>query len=514
MVDFPRWKSLLSIVIIVASLFVVGYDFYNKQVSSTYKGGLKLGLDLQGGSYLVLEADEEVFKTDYLNSVEQYTKAMLDEDNISFSDFINYPDSVSFKLTDPAQYNALRTKLMNFNRNLVVNISSSLVTIKVTKNTYKAQLSSAIEHSMEVVRKRIDQTGTNEPSIRQEGYKKIIVELPGVDDPAEMKRILGTTARLTFHLVDANATFNGTSLKSGYKYVRATDSNIAYAIKIEPEIYGQNLVSASLAFQQNTPVVSFTFDRVGGVKFANITKKNVGNFLAVVMDNKVISAPRINSEITGGSGIITGSFSVAEAQELAILLQAGSLPVPLAVVEERTVGPTLGQSSINAGLISALIGYILVFIYMVVFYRKLGLVANIALIVNTVFILAALDLIGATLTLPGIAGIILTIGMAVDANILVYERFGQELKNSKGSFALLISNSFNRVFITILDSNLTTLFTALFLFGFGSGAIRGFAVTLIIGLLASMFSLMFVSRLLINVFLLNKKNRHKQVGRA
>lgn len=506
MLNFPPWKSVLSIVVIVISLFIVGNDFYNKIYNSSYKSGIKLGLDLQGGSSLVLEADEDIFMQDYTASLLENVKSILINEKIVYYNLSKEIGVVTFTLKDSSKIRLIRAKIFEIDNNLDVKSNGNIVSVIVTDATKNSQLKNVIQNSIEVVRRRVDQTGTSEPSIKQQGNKQIIVELPGVENPDQIKRILGTTARLTFHLVDSNASFGAGTLSTSYSYIR--DSNgMQYAVKIIPEIYGKSLVNAKLEFQDQTPVVFFQFDNDGGKKFAKITQEQVGNIFAVVMDNKVISAPRINTPITGGSGIITGSFSLIEAQELALLLKAGGLPVPLSIVEERTVGPTLGANSIKAGLMAGLIGYALVFIFMVVFYKKLGAIANLSLIINTFFILGALSVLGATLTLPGIAGIILTLGMAVDANILVYERFAQEMSRKGASFNLSISNSFKRVFTTILDSNLTTLFTAIFLFGFGSGPIRGFAVTLIIGILSSMFAIMFITRFLINVFLVKKQKQ-------
>ena len=511
MLNFPPWKSFLSILVIIVSLVIVGNDFYNKVNDDSYKSGIKLGLDLQGGSSLVLEADEDVFLQDYTTSLLENIKSILINEKIAYYNLSKEKGRVSFSVQDTSKVRILRSKVFDIDKNLEVDSNNNVVTVIISEATKNAQLANVIQNSIEVVRRRVDQTGTSEPSIKQQGNKQIIVELPGVENPDQIKRILGTTARLTFHLVDANASFGAGALKPGYSYIR-DDSGMQYAVKITPEIYGRSLVNAKLEFQDQTPVVFFQFDNDGGKKFAKITQEQIGNMFAVVMDNKVISAPRINVPITGGSGIITGNFSLMEAQELALLLKAGGLPVPLSIVEERTVGPTLGAESIKAGLISGLIGYVLVFLFMIVFYKKLGMIANIALVINVLFLLAALSVLGATLTLPGIAGIILTLGMAVDANILVYERFAQEMARKGASFNLSISNSFKRVFVTILDSNLTTLFTAIFLFGFGSGPIRGFAVTLIIGILSSMFAIMFITRFLINVFLIKK--RKQRVKRA
>ncbi|MDR0484767.1 MAG: protein translocase subunit SecD [Alphaproteobacteria bacterium] len=511
MLNFPLWKSILSIVVIIISLAIVGHDFYNKFYNDSYTGGIKLGLDLQGGSSLVLEADENIFLQDYTAALLENIRSILIDENIAYSNLSRKNGEVSFIIKDKSQLGTLRNRVFNVNKDLEVDTNGDLVRVIVSDATKNSQIINVIQNSIEVVRRRVDQTGTSEPSIKQQGYKQIVVELPGVENPDQIKRILGTTARLTFHMVDANASFGSGTLKPGYTFLR--DANgMQYAVKINPEIYGKSLVDAKLEFQDQQPVVFFKFDSEAGKKFAQITTDNVGNMFAVVLDNKIISAPRINQPITGGSGIITGRFSLTEAQELALLLKAGGLPVPLSIIEERTIGPTLGAESIKAGIVSGIIGYFLVFIFMVIFYRQLGMIANLSLMCTTVFILAALSLLGATLTLPGIAGIILSLGMAVDANILVYERYSQEMLKKGNTFKIAISNSFKRVFVTILDSNLTTLFVAVFLFGLGSGAIRGFAVTLIIGIITSMFSIMFITRFFINIFLI--KNNQKKAKRA
>jgi preprotein translocase subunit SecD len=508
MLDFPRWKSWLSIFVILISLIVVGLDFYNKysSTSSQYSSGIKLGLDLRGGSYIVLEANEKVFLQDYVNMLFENTGLSLKDLKIAYTSLQKNDGGITFSLANKDDFAKIRTQILGFDKNLVLENKNGFVSVLITEESIKTQLREVVESSLEIVRRRIDQLGTNEPSIKVQGYKQIVVELPGIDNPEQIKRILGTTARLTFHIVDSAATLGGAPLKPAYKYVKSSDDYISsYAIKIEPEIYGKSLVGANVEFQDNRPVVFFKFDTDGARKFANLTKQQQGNMLAIVLDNKVISAPRINQPISGGSGIITGSFSLIQAQELAILLKAGSLPVPLSIVEERVVGPTLGKQSINAGIIAAVIGYLAVFVFMFWFYKKLGIVANLAIFINAIIILAALSLVGATLTLPGIAGIILTIGMAVDSNILVYERLAFEMnKNKTTSYAMALSNAFKRVFLTITDSNLTTLITALFLFVFGTGPIRGFAITLIIGILASIFGIMFITKTLINIIIVNK----------
>lgn len=513
MLDFPGWKKLITVVIIVIAFFIVVYDFYNKYETVGYSSGLKLGLDLKGGSSIVLDADANTLLNDYTKRTEDVIRSILSENSYRYSAFSRGIDTVSFVIKDKEDISKVVRRIKNFDKLLSVDQEGNKITVKVDNTALNNQITEAINSSMEIVRRRVDSIGTTEPSIRRLGNKQIVVELPGVDNPQQVKRILGTTALLTFHIVDKDATLYGKPLKPGYRFVKSADKTTnMYAIKIMPEIYGRDLTTARLQFQNNTPVVYFSLNNEGSRKFAILTSNQIGNMLAIVVDNKVISAPYINTAITGGNGIIQGSFTTEQAQELAVLLKAGSLPVPLKIVEERTIGPTLGVESIKAGLISAVIGYLLVFTFMVIFYRTLGLMANLSLIINVVIVLALLSLIGATLTLPGIAGIILTIGMAVDANILVYERVAYSIRNAKTNLSLnaVLSESFNRTFVTILDTNLTTLFTAIFLFGFGSGPIRGFAVTLIVGILSSIFCIMFVTRFLINTILL-RKNRNKVI---
>jgi preprotein translocase subunit SecD len=503
MFDFPRWKIIFTIAVILLAFVVLVFDysdFFSKK-------GIKLGLDLQGGTSLVLQADEDVYLQDYTKSLYESVISILDSQQIKFFNIAKLDGKITFNLVNMDDYAKFNTLIFNFDPNLDIYESSGLVSVAISDKSYNTQLNDIMNNSMEIVRNRIDQTGTNEPNIRKQGKNKIIVELPGVDDPEKIKRLLGKTARLTFHKVDSKASFSGASLNDGYKFLKTQDG-MSLAIRIEPEIYGQSLVDAKLKFDDQKPVVYFSFNTQAGQKFAQLTSSSVGELLAIVIDNKIISAPRINSPITGGNGVITGGFSVASAQELAIVLKSGSLPLPLNLVEERTIGPTLGMDSILNGLISGLIGYMFVFIFMIVYYKKLGLLANIALIFNTILIFAMFSIIGATLTLPGIAGIILTIGMAVDSNILVYERLNQEVINNKNiNYSFAMSNSFKRVFLTIFDSNITTLFVALFLFSFGSGPIRGFAVALIVGIFASIFSIMFITKALVIMFFL--KNTKK-----
>ena len=357
---------------------------------------------------------------------------------------------------------------------------------------------SALKQSIEIVRRRIDDVGTKEPTILQRGDKRILVELPGLKDPERIKSLLGKTAQLNFRLVSENEEFGVDKLISE----NGEELNISKRIIMS----GENLIDAQPNFnnQSNQPTVSFTLDRFGAQKFGRATTDNVGKRLAIVLDGKIVSAPSINEPITSGNGMISGNFSFQEATDLALLLRSGALPTPLNIVEERTVGPDLGEDSINSGITSLIIGFILVILFMIYKYKIFGLIANIALIANLIMLIGVLTILEATLTLPGIAGIILTVGMAVDANVLIFERIKEELKTEKSPIHAF-DIGYTKAKITVLDANITTLIAAVILFAFGSGPVKGFAITLGIGIVTTLFSAYFLARHLTSVIVLNKK---------
>ena len=363
------------------------------------------------------------------------------------------------------------------------------------------------------MRRRIDETGTREPTIQRQGADRILVQLPGIDDPDRIKKLLGKTAKLTFKLLDENTTVGdalmgrlppGSQLLEDADAVDNEGRPIQRVVRKRIIVGGEHLTDAQPTFQENQPVVSFRFDPVGARKFGDATSKNVGRRLAIVLDNKVISAPVIRSAITGGSGIITGGFTVREATDLALLLRAGALPAPLVILEERTVGPDLGADSIRAGKIAAVLGLVFVVVFMAVCYGLFGLAANVALLMNIVIIAAALSAFQATLTLPGIAGIVLTIGMAVDANVLVFERIREELAGGRTPISS-VDAGYRRALTTIIDSNVTTLIAAILLLALGSGPVKGFGVTLAIGICTSMFTAVMVARLIIVTWLRKRR---------
>ena len=361
-----------------------------------------------------------------------------------------------------------------------------------------------MDQAVEIVRRRVDETGTNEPNILKRGNNRILVELPGLDNPTRIKLLLGKTANLTFQIVSSNENDNfGTEL---LKFDNDVDEAIVSKRII---LSGENLVDAKprMDTQNNETIVSFTLDRVGAKKFGKVTSENVGKQLAIILDGKIISAPTIREPIIGGTGQISGNFTFQSATDLALLLRSGALPAPMSIIEERTVGPDLGKDSIKAGIISLIVGFSLVVIFMIYKYRIFGLIANAALIINLLLLIGILTLFGATLTLPGIAGIILTVGMAVDANVLIFERIKEEIKKENNKI-IAFDSGYVKSRSAIIDANITTLIAAIILFLMGSGPVKGFSVTLGIGILTTLFSVYFIARLLSSIYV--KTNKHKE----
>ena len=438
-------------------------------------------------------------------------KKFLNKNNLKYENFSIDNKKIKFNLSDIKKFekiffskknNLLNPFILEYNTHeLKSEIINSEVSVSFSKYGLLIINNSALKQSIEIVRRRIDDVGTKEPTILQRGEKRILVELPGLKDPERIKNLLGKTAKLSFRLV--------TNLSSEFgsdKLLSETGEEIIVSKKIV--MSGENLIDAQprLDNQSNQPSVSFTLDRLGAQKFGKSTTRNVGKRLAIVLDNKVISAPSIREPITGGSGNISGNFSFQEATDLALLLRSGALPTPINIVEERTVGPDLGEDSIKSGVFSLFIGFILVVTYMIYKYRFFGIIANISLISNLVMLIGVLTLLEATLTLPGIAGIILTVGMAVDANVLIFERIKEELKTDK-SIIHAFDIGYSKAKITVLDANITTLIAATILFVFGSGPIKGFAVTLGIGIITTLYSAYFIARHLTSwIVLKNKEN--------
>ena len=470
---------------------------------------VNLGLDLQGGSYLLLEIDSNPLIKEKIQSKVIPIKKLLKKNNLKYSNFKIEDNNFTLTLSDIEKFKLLFfSKEDNFLNPYIDNYNSFELDLVILPNdTVKIFFSkyglltinnSALKQSIEIVRLRIDDVGTKEPTILQRGEKRILVELPGLKDPERIKNLLGKTAKLNFRLVTDNDEFGSEKL--------TTENNENLNISKRIIMSGENLVDAQPNFnnQSNEPTVSFTLDRLGAQKFGRTTTDNVGKRLAIVLDGKIISAPSINEPITSGSGMISGNFSFQEATDLALLLRSGALPTPLNVVEERTVGPDLGEDSIKSGIISLITGFFLVIVFMTFKYRIFGLIANIALVSNLIMLVGVLTILEATLTLPGIAGIILTVGMAVDANVLIFERIKEELKTEK-SIIHAFDVGYSKAKITVLDANITTLIAAVILFAFGSGPVKGFAITLGIGIVTTLFSAYFLARHLTSIIVLKKK---------
>ena len=515
MLIFERWKITLVLVIAVLGILYSMPNFFSRDTVSSLPSWLpnkqiSLGLDLQGGSHLLLEVDIESVLKEQLEMVVDETRVLLRGASIGYTGLGRSVSHVAFSLRDFDDIENIEKILSELNADIEVDTSDDgKVSIFLSEEAQRERQIAVLSQSIEIVRRRIDETGTREPTIQRQGEDRILVQLPGVDDPERVKRLLGQTAKMNFRMVD-EATPVEDALRgrippgSEMLYVKDRSVNQQEAtpivIRRRVSVSGDNLVDAQPTFQDNQPVVSIRFDAVGGRKFGALTTENVGKRFAIVLDGEVISAPVIREPIPGGNGIISGRFTVESAQDLALLLRAGALPAPLTILEERTVGPSLGADSIKAGKIASIVGLVLVVTYICLSYGLFGIAAVAALVVNMALIVALLSVLQATLTLPGIAGIVLTIGMAVDANVLIFERIREEVRNGRSVFSS-VDIGFRQAFRTIIDANITTLIAAILLFQFGSGPVRGFAVTLAIGIATSMFTAIMFTRMLIVLWL-------------
>ncbi len=476
---------------------------------------VNLGLDLQGGSYLLVEINSDSLVQEKIQSKVIPLKKLFKENNLNYTDFKISNKNLNFNISDVDKFEQIFfSKKNNLVNPYIENYRSFELDYKELKdNNINISLSkfglltinnSALKQSIEIVRRRIDDVGTKEPTILQRGEKRILVELPGLKDPERIKKLLGKTAQLNFRLVNENSEFG----------IDELISETGQKLKISKRIImsGENLIDAqpNIQNQQNEPTVSFKLDRLGAQKFGRATTDNVGKRLAIVLDGKIISAPNINEPITTGNGMISGNFTFQEATDLALLLRSGALPTPLDIVEERTVGPDLGEDSIKSGITSLIVGFILVILFMFYKYKLFGLVANTALIANLLMLIGVLTILEATLTLPGIAGIILTVGMAVDANVLIFERIKEELKTEK-SIIHAFDTGYTKAKITVLDANITTLIAAIILFFFGSGPVKGFAITLGIGIITTLFTAYFLARHLTSMIVLKSNNKEIKI---
>ena len=515
MLNFSNSKVLtIYITFILISIFSLT-NFLNFE-SPFLKKKINLGLDLQGGSYLLLEVDSSALEKRRLQSKVILLKKALNKSLIKFDNFSVNDDSIKFtteeknfkefekifNLKGSNEINAFLDKYNSFE--LDYTTKNNLISIYLSKYGIINLRSAAVDQSIEIVRRRIDEIGTKEPSILKRGNNRILVELPGIKNPERIKELLGKTAELSFRLVTKD------NVEFGSEKFIITDTQEEISVSKRIILSGENLIDAQPKFDNlnNQPIVSFSLDRLGSQRFGRVTSDNIGKRLAIILDNEAISAPVIQDSITGGNGTISGNFTFQTATDLALLLRSGALPTPLNVVEERTVGPDLGKDSIEAGIVSLIIGFLLVVLFMSFKYKLFGIIANISLISNLLMLMGILTLLEATLTLPGIAGVILTVGMAVDANVLIFERIKEELK-SENSNIQAFDSGFKKSIVTILDANITTLIASIILFIFGSGPVKGFAVTLSIGLVTTLFSAYFISRHLTSRIVF--KNRDKKI---
>ena len=518
MLHFAKWKIILVGVVCAAGIVFAAPNLLSTKFTESLPSWfpskqINLGLDLQGGSHLLLEVDvASVFRERLEGMVDETRDALRRASpRIGYRRIGVRGDCAAFDLRDANDEARAREALRNLAANAEITVDNGSFRICMTEQGRRDIRTAAVGQSIEIVRRRIDETGMREPTIQRQGADRILVQLPGVKDPERVKRLLGKTAKMTFHLLDRNnsptvACAPGGRVPPGTMCLDSDDDRdvndnpIQYLVKKRVMVSGDTLVDAQGTFQDAQPVVSFRFDAVGARRFGDVTRKNVGQPFAIVLDRKVISAPVIREPILGGTGIISGNFTVQSAQDLALLLRAGALPAPLTLLEERTVGAELGADSIAAGKVASVLSVVLVIAFMFAAYGRFGALADIALILNMVLIAAVLSLLQATLTLPGIAGIVLTIGMAVDANVLIFERIREEERNGRTPISA-VDAGYRRALTTIIDANITTLIAAILLYLFGSGPVKGFAVTLAIGLMTSMFTAIMVTRLMVVTWL-------------
>lgn len=536
MLYFTRWKTIGIWAIVLLSILLAAPNLFPQSVLAGLpdwlpKKQLTLGLDLQGGSHILLKIDQNDLINDRLNTTRDEIRALLRDAKVGYTGLSGSGKVVQVRIRDATQVDAAKQAL----KGLTEPVSSGLFTggsitemtmtepepgllrFSLTDEGIQYRTSSALSQSIEVIGRRVNELGTTEPIVQRQGNDRILVQVPGLEDPERLKEILGQTAKLTFQMVDQSVpvqeAISGRPPAGDTIMYSKDEPPVPYLIENRVIVSGENLVDAQATFDQRTnePVVSFRFDAKGAARFGQATQQNVGKLFAIILDNHVISAPQIREPILGGTGQISGNFTPQSASDLAVLLRAGALPATLTVVEERTVGPGLGQDSIQAGKMSSIVGSVLVVVFMAVAYGLLGWIANIALVANVAMIVAVLTMVGATLTLPGIAGIVLTIGMAVDSNVLIYERIREERRSGR-SVVQAIDSGFARALATIVDSNLTTLIAAVVLFFLGSGPVRGFAVTLAIGILTTLFTAFTLTRWLTSEWL--RRWRPKEIPKG
>ena len=501
--------SLISLIFIFfasSNLLKFSNEILNKKIN--------LGLDLQGGSYLLLEIDNSPVIEQKLQNLSITIRNYFKEKNIRIKNIKLSDQQLSFSVDDEFkqiildEFSDKESEINPYyqrfkSHQLEIEEDNNVLTVNFSRQGIIEIKTSSQDQALEIVRRRVDEIGTNEPNILKRGNDRILVELPGLDDPMRIKALLGKTANLTFRFVTNNDEDSFGAEKLMYE-----DNSEEAMVSKRIILSGDNLLDAQprMDSENNETVVSFTLDRVGAKRFGKATSTGIGKQLAIVLDGKIISAPVIRDVIASGSGQISGGFTFQSATDLALLLRSGALPAPLSIIEERTVGPDLGQDSINAGIIALIIGFVLVILFIFVKYKIFGLITNVALIINLFLLVGVLTIFEATLTLPGIAGIILTVGMAVDANVLIFERIKEELKNEKNNL-IAFDSGYTKSRTAILDANITTLLAAIILFFMGSGPIKGFSLTLGVGIFTTLFSVYFIARLLTVLYV--SKNKEK-----
>lgn len=518
MVYIARWKIILVLVICVlglayaapnvvdkASLTSVPNPFPNRQMN--------LGLDLRGGAHLLIQADLKEAITESMNSLQQGIRSALRGARVQYRGLGNIPDGVAVTVLKEEDNEKAREVLRPLADGMTLDRDGQRFTLIMTEESIRDRRTALLEQAITILNRRVNELGLTQPTIQRQGADRILVQAPGAD-PKSLKEIIGKTAKMTFHLLEPEVTTlnpnqrprPGTMILKELQEESSAPSAppTYYLVKKRVEVSGENLVDSQPTVEQGQPVVSFRFDPVGARRFGNVTKRHVNRPFAIVLDNEVISAPVIREPILGGNGIISGNFTTESANRLALLLRSGALPVPLTIIEERSVGPSLGKDSIQAGKIASIVALVAVIIFMVMAYGGFGMMANVALAFNLILIAAVLSVLQATLTLPGIAGIVLTIGMAVDANVLIFERIREEARAGRTPLSA-VDTGYQRAFMTIIDANLTTFIAALLLYMFGSGPVRGFAVTLAIGLMTSMFSAIMLTRVMVVTWLRKRR---------
>jgi preprotein translocase subunit SecD len=519
MLYFTRWKaSAILLTALFICLFAVPNFLPEKLVQSWPKWAQRhvvLGLDLQGGSHILLEVDTKAVRKEMLEALRDDMRRVLREARIGYTGLVVKGNSAEVRIREGANAELALEKLRTLSQPLggllsatgqrsldVTTEAGGLIRLTLTDPAILERVRQSVAQSIQIIERRVNELGTVEPLIQREGTDRILVQVPGLQDPTRLKQLLGKTAKLDFRMVDTGASpeqaVQGRAPPEDDLLYSAGQPKTPYLVEKRVLVSGGDLTDAQPGFDQRTnePIVSFRFNTSGARKFAQVTQENVGKPFAIVLDNEVISAPVIREPILGGSGQISGSFTVQSANDLAILLRAGALPAPLTIIEERTVGPGLGADSIAKGKISSYVGAAMVIVFMFVTYGLFGLFANIAVAVNVAMIFGILSMLGATLTLPGIAGIVLTVGIAVDSNVLIYERIREEVRGGRTPINA-IDAGFSRALATILDSNITTFIAAAVLFYIGTGPVRGFAVTLGIGILTTVFTAFTLTRLIV-----------------